>query len=67
MYMFKDDVVNVYNQRAIARQTGASIQTINRIFKRKQKCSKLLAFCICKTINPNAEIEDYFDYYKKGD
>jgi len=67
MYMFKENVVNVFNQRSIAREIGVSFETINRIFNRKQKCSKTIAYCICKVINPNAEIEDYFEMYKKGE
>ena len=67
MYMFKENVVNVFNQRSIAREIGVSFETINRIFNRKQKCSKTIAYCICKVINPNAEIEDYFEEYKKGE
>lgn len=67
MYMFKEDVINVYNQRAIAREIGTSVETINRIFNRKQKCTKPIAYCICKIINQNAEIEDYFEVYKKGE
>ena len=27
----------------------------------KKDCSKILAFCITKYINPNAEINDIFD------
>ena len=67
MYMFKENVTNVFNQRAIAREIGVTFETINRIFNRKQKCSKLIAYSICKIINPNAEIEDYFEVYKKGE
>lgn len=61
MYYFRKDIINIYNQSAIARQTGLAIETINRIFNRKQSCSKITAYCIAKTINENAEIEDYFE------
>lgn len=61
MYFFREDVVNVFNQSAIAREVGVTVETINRIFNRKQKCSKVLAYCIVKTINENAEIENYFE------
>ena len=60
MYIFREDITNVFNQSAIAREIGVAVETINRIFNRKQKCSKTTAYCICKTINNNAEIEDYF-------
>jgi len=64
MYEFKKDVINVFNQAAIAREVGITTETVNRIFNRKQKCSKRTAYCICKVINKNAEIEDYFE--RKG-
>lgn len=67
MYLFKQDVVNIFNQSAIAREVGLAIETVNRIFNRKQKCSKITAYCIVKTINENAEIEDYFELVKKGE
>lgn len=60
MYKIKKDFVNVYNQTAIAKTVGVAPETISRIFNGKQACSKLLAYSICKAINPNAEIENYF-------
>lgn len=65
MYYFRQDIVDIFNQSAIAREVGLAIATINRIFNGKQACSKRTAYCIVKTINENAEIEDYFD--KKGE
>lgn len=67
MYLFRNDIVNVFNQRAIAREVGLTPETMNRIFNRKQKCSKTTAYCIAKTINANAEISDYFELVKKGE
>lgn len=64
MYEFREDIINVFNQSAIARQVGLAVETVNRIFNRKQKCSKMTAYCITKTINENAEIEDYFKLAK---
>lgn len=65
MYYFRQDIVDVFNQSAIAREVGLNIATVNRIFNGKQGCSKMTAYCISKTINSNAEIEDYFK--KKGE
>lgn len=65
MYIFRSDVEKIFNQSALARVVGISVFTINRIFNRKQATSKTTAYCICKAINPNAEIEDYFE--KKGE
>lgn len=61
MYIFKQNDINIFNQTAIARQVGIAKETANRIFNKKQKCSKIIAYCIVKTINQNAEIEDYFE------
>lgn len=40
MYIFKEDIVDIFNKSEIARQVGVAIATITRIFNRKQKCSK---------------------------
>ena len=64
MYYFKTEIDNIFNQSAIARKVGITVETINRIFNRKQGCSKMTAYCIVKTINENAEIEDYFEKTK---
>ena len=64
MYIFREDVDNVYNQTRLANKIGISVFTMNRIFNRKQKTSKTTAYCIAKAINPNAEIEDYFKKVK---
>lgn len=64
MYYFKTEIDNIFNQSAIARKVGITVETINRIFNRKQACSKMTAYCIVKTINENAEIEDYFEKTK---
>lgn len=64
MYYFKNEIDNIFNQSAIARKVGITVETINRIFNRKQGCSKMTAYCIVKTINENAEILDYFEKVK---
>lgn len=65
MYYFRQDIVNVFKQTAIAKEAGLNIATVNRIFNGKQGCSKTTAYCISKIINANAEIKDYFK--KKGE
>jgi len=65
MYRFKSGLGLVFNQRQISRQTGLAFETINRIVNRKQNCSKVSAYCICKSINQDAEIEDYFELVEK--
>ena len=61
MYYFRKDIINVFNQSAIAREVGLAIETVNRIFNRKQPCSKTTAYCIAKAIFKEAEIEDFFE------
>lgn len=65
MYQFKDiSKITIINQSGLARKIGIAQSTLNRILNKKQNCSKLMAYAIVKTINENAEIEDYF--IKKG-
>ena len=66
MYQFKDiSKIAIINQSGLARKIGIAQSTLNRILNKKQNCSKLMAYAIVKTINENAEIEDYF--VKKGE
>lgn len=65
MYMMKIDVKEKVNQREIAKKVGIAFETVNRIFNKKQFCSKMMAYCICKAIDENSEINDYFE--KKGE
>ena len=59
MYQLKDaEKVAIINQSELARKVGINQATLNRIFNKKQKCSKLMAYAISKSINENAEIED---------
>ena len=67
MYLFKENLNIEFNQREIARVTGLAFETVNRIVKRKQECSKVAAYCITKAINDRAEILDYFELVKKGE
>lgn len=61
MYFLKKDIPDIFNQSAIAREVGLAIETVNRIFNRKQSCSKVTALCITKLICNDAEIEYYFE------
>lgn len=61
MYILKNnEKVSIINQSELARKIGVNQATLNRIFNKKQRCSKLMAYTITKSINENAEIEDYF-------
>ena len=43
-----------------AKVIGVDISTLSRILHGKQKCSKIMAYCITKYLDQNAEINDYF-------
>lgn len=62
MYILKNsEKVSIINQSELARKIGINQATLNRIFNKKQRCSKIMAYTIVKSINENAEIEDYFE------
>lgn len=62
MWRFKDkSVMNLYNKTKVADYIGITTQTLSRIINNKQDCSKLVAYCITKFLNQDAEIEDYFE------
>mgnify|MGYP003465028647 CR=1 FL=1 len=66
MYQLKDvSKISIINQSELARKVGVNQATLNRIFNKKQNCSKLMAYAISKAINENAKVEDYF--IKKGE
>lgn len=65
MYILKENVNVKMNQTIASEVIGLSQPTLSNILNRKVACRKVVAFCIVKYINENAEIEDYFD--KKGE
>ena len=61
MWHFKDkEVMKMYNKSKVAEFVGLAPTTLIRIVNGTQDCSKLVAYCITKFLNPDAEIEDYF-------
>ena len=65
MWTFKDkEVAKTYNKEQMAKFIGLNPDTLRRVINGKQECSKLVAYCITKFLNYEAEIEDYF--IKKG-
>lgn len=64
MYMFKKinkkDVLNGRTITYMAKEIGITNQYLTNIFNHKISCSKLVAYCITKFLNSNAEINDYF-------
>ena len=66
MWTFKDkEVAKTYNKAQMAKVIGLNPDTLRRVINGKQECSKLVAYCITKFLNYEAEIEDYF--IKRGE
>lgn len=68
MYILKENIVvdlKCETQRKVAEKIGITEQTLSKILNRKMACSKMIAYCIVKINNSEAEIEDYF--IKKGE
>ena len=64
MYILKENIVvdlKGETQRKIAEKIGITEQTLSKILNRKMACSKMIAYCIVKINNSEAEIEDYFE------
>lgn len=65
MYLLKEEIIKElrakYREDYFAKEVGISRTYISLIFNRKRKCPKRVAFCIAKTIDNNAEVDDYFE------
>lgn len=64
MYIFKDGVNVKINQTEAGKIIGLTQPTLSNIINRKVACRKVVAYCITKYINQDAEIEDYFERVK---
>lgn len=61
MYEFLDkDNARIYNKIQMAKEIGLHPDTVRKTINGKTNCSKLIAFCITKFLDHNAEIEKYF-------
>ena len=61
MYIFKNkEAVKMFNKTQMAKIVGLNPDTLRRVINGKQECSKLVAYCITKFLNNEAEIEEYF-------
>ena len=66
MWTFKDkEKAKLYNKIQMAKIIGLNPDTLRRVINGKQYCSKLVAYCITKFLDSDAEIQDYF--YRKGE
>ena len=64
MYILKENIVvdlKCETQRKVAEKLGITEQTLSKILNRKMTCSKMIAYCIVKINNSEADIEDYFE------
>ena len=59
MYLLTEDI-KIKNVGKASKEIGINISTLSRILHKKQNCSKIMAYCITKYINQEAEISDYF-------
>lgn len=65
MYEIKEKgLLEEYNKIKVAEKIGLHPDTLRKVLNKKQQCSKLVAYCITKFIDNNAEIEDYFERVK---
>lgn len=61
MYMFKENIDIKINKKQASEIIGLARPTLSNILNRKVACRKVVAYCITKYIDENANIEDYFD------
>lgn len=64
MYILKENIIvdlKGETQRKVAEKIGITEQTLSKILNKKMSCSKMIAYCIVKINNSEAEIEDYFE------
>lgn len=65
MYIFnkelKKELLNGMTIRNIANLMGITEGYVSQVLNGKKKCSKLVAYCICKIINYELEVEDCFE------
>ena len=61
MYTFKQDVDYKINQTIASEVIGITQPCLSNILNGKVACRKVVAFCITKYLDEDAEIEDYFE------
>jgi plasmid maintenance system antidote protein VapI len=64
MYQWKYDALCIRKQKKASEIIGVTPQYLSKICGKKAQIKKLLAYCIVKYINSEAEIEDYFERIK---
>ena len=64
MYIFKQDVDYKINQTIASEVIGITQPCLSNILNGKVSGRKVVAYCITKYLDEDAEIEDYFDKIK---
>lgn len=64
MYKFKEIEIKV-NKTEASKVIGISRVYLTDILNRRVTCTKVVAYCITKYLNQDAEIEDYFERKEK--
>lgn len=64
MYYFKQGLNIKINQTQASKTIGLTQPCLSNILNGKVACRKVVAYCITKYIDENAEIEDYFELKK---
>lgn len=67
MYILKENVKLDIKQTIACKVIGLAQPTLSNILNRKVACRKVVAYCITKYVDENAEIEDFFEVYQKGE
>lgn len=64
MYYFRQDIQVKFKQKDLCETVGITQPTMSNIINGKVACRKVVAYCITKYLNEDAEIEDYFERVK---
>ena len=64
MYIFKEGLEVKIKQVEACKVIGITQANLSLILNRKMPCRKVVAFCITKYIDKEAEIEDFFERVK---
>ena len=61
MYMYKMGIDIKINKAKASREIGCDVSWLSQVMNRRVACSKMLAYCITKYLDENAEISDFFE------
>lgn len=67
LYIMKPNLDIKINQIIASKVIGITQPNLSKILNCKTPCRKVVAYCITKYIDENAEIEDFFEHTKKGE